>query len=278
MTLVNESFKKIFENFFGFLDQTQEKMDSPPSSANNKPRKSLESVIQKLQTRESESDSSPPSESAASPGNSPNFLNESQPEISPKSAIFPDVPASCLIAPCSNEFNGRHEILHDFLPSMVPPQLDFSLLHQEALRIHFANLQRYFAGQSLPPASAFPHLIPAPAPPAQNSQAVAQNIATMLNQHRPPKPQKPPAPQKHHIALQYGATMGPNRMSYPREFKLMVVKYYYENGQNKYRTCKNFQITKSMLNGWLAKASQIEESRPGSLKSGKQNPAESDQL
>lgn len=29
-----------------------------------------------------------------------------------------------------------------------------------------------------------------------------------------------------------------NRMSYPREFKLMVIEYFYANGQNKYRTCK----------------------------------------
>uniref|UniRef100_A0AC35U9S8 HTH CENPB-type domain-containing protein n=1 Tax=Rhabditophanes sp. KR3021 TaxID=114890 RepID=A0AC35U9S8_9BILA len=60
-----------------------------------------------------------------------------------------------------------------------------------------------------------------------------------------------------------------NRMSYPREFKLMVIEYFYENGQNKYRTCKLFQITKSMLNGWLSKIDKIKESRPGSLKSGR---------
>lgn len=29
-----------------------------------------------------------------------------------------------------------------------------------------------------------------------------------------------------------------NRMSYPREFKLMVIDYFFANGQNKYRTCK----------------------------------------
>lgn len=29
-----------------------------------------------------------------------------------------------------------------------------------------------------------------------------------------------------------------NRLSYPREFKLMVIEYFYANGQNKYRTCK----------------------------------------
>ena len=46
-------------------------------------------------------------------------------------------------------------------------------------------------------------------------------------------------------------------MSYPREFKLMVIEYFVANGQNKYRTCKQFAITKSMLNGWLAKIEKI---------------------
>uniref|UniRef100_A0A8R1U2A2 HTH CENPB-type domain-containing protein n=1 Tax=Onchocerca volvulus TaxID=6282 RepID=A0A8R1U2A2_ONCVO len=71
------------------------------------------------------------------------------------------------------------------------------------------------------------------------------------------------------IAIKFGAAVGPNRMSYPREFKLMVINYYYTNGQNKYRTCKEFQITKSMLNGWLQKIDKIRQSRPGSLKSGR---------
>ncbi|VDN01624.1 unnamed protein product [Thelazia callipaeda] len=71
------------------------------------------------------------------------------------------------------------------------------------------------------------------------------------------------------IAIKFGPSVGPNRMSYPREFKLMVVNYYYTNGQNKYRTCKEFQITKSMLNGWLQKIDKIQQSRPGSLKSGR---------
>ncbi|MFH4976376.1 hypothetical protein AB6A40_003085 [Gnathostoma spinigerum] len=71
------------------------------------------------------------------------------------------------------------------------------------------------------------------------------------------------------IAIKFGAASGPNRMSYPREFKLMVINYYYTNGENKYRTCKEFQITKSMLNGWLQKIEKIRQSRPGSLKSGR---------
>jgi hypothetical protein len=35
-----------------------------------------------------------------------------------------------------------------------------------------------------------------------------------------------------------------HRLSYPREFKLLVIEQYYANGQNKYRTCKAFRITK----------------------------------
>ncbi|VDO04360.1 unnamed protein product [Haemonchus placei] len=65
------------------------------------------------------------------------------------------------------------------------------------------------------------------------------------------------------------ATPGNNRMSYSREFKLMVIDYYQRNGQNKYRTCKEFHITKSMLKGWLSRVDKIRESRPGSLKSGR---------
>lgn len=57
-----------------------------------------------------------------------------------------------------------------------------------------------------------------------------------------------------------------NRLSYPREFKLMVVQRYLLNNKNK---CKEFQITKSMLNGWIQKADKIKSSRPGSLKSGR---------
>lgn len=66
-----------------------------------------------------------------------------------------------------------------------------------------------------------------------------------------------------------GTEQGANRMSYPREFKLLVISYYFQHGQNKYRTCKEFQITKSMLNGWLQKVDKIQQSRPGSLKSGR---------
>lgn len=39
------------------------------------------------------------------------------------------------------------------------------------------------------------------------------------------------------------AAAGPNRMSYPREFKLMVIDYFRRNGENKYRTCKEFKVS-----------------------------------
>jgi len=37
------------------------------------------------------------------------------------------------------------------------------------------------------------------------------------------------------------------RLSYPREFKLIVLHSYWTNGKNKYRTCKEFHITKFSL-------------------------------
>lgn len=58
------------------------------------------------------------------------------------------------------------------------------------------------------------------------------------------------------------------RLSYTREYKLLVINYYLTNGQNKYRTCKLFHITKSMLNGWLQKADKILNSREGAKKTG----------
>ncbi|VDM54882.1 unnamed protein product [Angiostrongylus costaricensis] len=76
-------------------------------------------------------------------------------------------------------------------------------------------------------------------------------------------------PSSEWIPLKPEASISNNRISYPREFKLMVIDHYKENGQNKYRTCKKFQITKSMLNGWLSKIDMIRESRPGSLKTGR---------
>lgn len=111
-----------------------------------------------------------------------------------------------------------------------------------------------------------PHVLPAkptpiPAQPQQTSlsSAAAAVLPTCTNNNL----------NSNWIAMKFGAAVGPNRMSYPREFKLMVIDYYYANGHNKYRTCKEFQITKSMLNGWLQKIDKIRQSRPGSLKSGR---------
>lgn len=59
------------------------------------------------------------------------------------------------------------------------------------------------------------------------------------------------------------------RLSYSREYKLLVIYYFLTHGQkNKYRTCKQFRITKSMLNGWLQKAEKIFNSRQGAKKTG----------
>lgn len=48
---------------------------------------------------------------------------------------------------------------------------------------------------------------------------------------------------------QKSPTTGTSRLSYPREFKLMVLEHYHTtNQQNKYRTCKQFHITKVSFN------------------------------
>uniref|UniRef100_W6NA07 Centromere protein Cenp-B domain containing protein n=1 Tax=Haemonchus contortus TaxID=6289 RepID=W6NA07_HAECO len=108
---------------------------------------------------------------------------------------------------------------------------------------------------------------------AQNRQTVIQNGVQSQKTTSDSQPLLPSCIDEklnaEWIALKLAASAGSNRMSYPREFKLMVIDYYQRNGQNKYRTCKEFQITKSMLNGWLSKIEKIRESRPGSLKSGR---------
>ncbi|VDK68876.1 unnamed protein product [Litomosoides sigmodontis] len=111
--------------------------------------------------------------------------------------------------------------------------------------------------------------------PLDLSQATAARKQSLINKTQQQQQLKflptctNPSLNSNWIAIKFGAAVGPNRMSYPREFKLMVINYYYTNGQNKYRTCKEFQITKSMLNGWLQKIDKIRQSRPGSLKSGR---------
>lgn len=120
-----------------------------------------------------------------------------------------------------------------------------------------------------------PALETSPEVPLDLSQATAARKQSLINKIQQQQQLKflptcaNPSLNSNWIAIKFGAAVGPNRMSYPREFKLMVINYYYTNGQNKYRTCKEFQITKSMLNGWLQKIDKIRQSRPGSLKSGR---------
>ena len=54
------------------------------------------------------------------------------------------------------------------------------------------------------------------------------------------------------------------RKSYPREKKLMVLKYYYENGCNKYQTCKRFGIPKPSLHRWIRGENEIQKGKKGS--------------
>ena len=53
------------------------------------------------------------------------------------------------------------------------------------------------------------------------------------------------------------------RKSYPREKKLMVLKYYYENGCNKYQTCKRFGIPKPCLHRWIRGEKEIQSCKKG---------------
>jgi hypothetical protein len=43
-----------------------------------------------------------------------------------------------------------------------------------------------------------------------------------------------------------------------------VLKYYHENGRNKYRTCQRFGIAKGFLYQWLKKEKEIHDGRKGS--------------
>ena len=47
------------------------------------------------------------------------------------------------------------------------------------------------------------------------------------------------------------------RRSYSREKKLKILKYYHENGQNKYQTFQKFGIGKGCLYRWIKKEKQI---------------------
>lgn len=82
--------------------------------------------------------------------------------------------------------------------------------------------------------------------------------------HPPSKSKTPNAPE-----VSSSKSTSSRRLSYSREYKLLVIYYFLTDGQkNKYRTCKQFRITKSMLNGWLQKADKIFNSREGAKKTG----------
>ena len=54
------------------------------------------------------------------------------------------------------------------------------------------------------------------------------------------------------------------RRSHSRERKLKILKYYHENGCNKYRTCQTFGIPKGCLYQWLKNEKQIHAGSKGS--------------
>ena len=64
------------------------------------------------------------------------------------------------------------------------------------------------------------------------------------------------------------------RQSYTREEKLQILKFYYENGRNKYKTCHKYNIASASLSRWLRYESEIQEAKEGSkrLKGGGRAP------
>lgn len=54
------------------------------------------------------------------------------------------------------------------------------------------------------------------------------------------------------------------RHSYSRERKLQILKFYYENGCNKYKTCQNFEIPKPCLHRWIKAENEIRMGQKGS--------------
>ena len=59
----------------------------------------------------------------------------------------------------------------------------------------------------------------------------------------------------------------PNRrISYTREEKLYILKYYHESGESKYGTCQRFGVPKSSLYRWIECEDDIKKSKEGSKK------------
>ena len=62
-----------------------------------------------------------------------------------------------------------------------------------------------------------------------------------------------------------GSTMpASKRRSHSREKKLKILKYYHENGRNKYRTCQKFGIPKGCFYQWLKNEKKIHDGSKGS--------------
>ena len=60
------------------------------------------------------------------------------------------------------------------------------------------------------------------------------------------------------------STSSIKRRSYTREKKLLILKYYYENACNKYKTCQKFDISKPSLFTWIKGEKEIKSSKKGS--------------
>lgn len=58
------------------------------------------------------------------------------------------------------------------------------------------------------------------------------------------------------------------RLSYTREEKLLILKFYYENGCNKYRTCQKFGIAKGSLFRWIETEDELKKAKKGSKRIG----------
>ena len=54
------------------------------------------------------------------------------------------------------------------------------------------------------------------------------------------------------------------RRTFSREKKLLILKFYYANGCNKYKTCKQFGIHKGSLMQWIQNEEEIQKGKKGS--------------
>ena len=64
--------------------------------------------------------------------------------------------------------------------------------------------------------------------------------------------------------LIYDPILPNRRLSYTREEKLHVLKFYRESGDNKYKTCQRFGVPKASLYRWIECEDEIRKSREGS--------------